>query len=159
MEGEFFSSWTDHHKRTDSSFFGLLKHHVRAVSDCFSSNILYLSVIAIAVLRFSLLLPLSELAIWRKERKITAEQNRQNPVVLQLFLFVKNWRHSCSSKRLTIGVVAGLAPLAEIEDGEIVFDASGNRLVHCSPDSSLNGKPHLMLWVFCLKGQSLTSLT
>jgi len=82
-----------------------------------------------------------------EEKKEKSQQNKtdKNPVVLQLFLFVKNWRHSCSSKRLTIGVVAGLAPLAEIEDGEIVFDASGNRLVHCSPDSSLNGKPHLML--------------
>lgn len=62
MEGEFFSSRTDHHKRTGSSFFGLFKHHVRAVSDYFSSNILYLSLITIAVLRFSLLLLLSELA-------------------------------------------------------------------------------------------------
>ena len=152
MKGEFFSGWTDHYKRTGSSSFGLLKYHVRlrAVSDCFSSNILYLSVITIAVLRS-----------WNmKKRKKNHSRTKQTKTQwFYNFLFVKNWRHSCSSKRLTIGVVAGLAPLAEIEDGEIVFDASGNRLVHCSPDSSLNGKPHLMLWVFCLKGQSLTSLT
>lgn len=80
----------------------------------------------------------------KRKKEITTKQTNKKPMALQLFLS-KNWRCSCTSKLWTIDVVAGLAPLAEIEDGEIVFDASGNQLVDCSPDSSLNGKPHLML--------------
>ncbi|KAK7103857.1 pecanex-like protein 1 isoform X2 [Littorina saxatilis] len=44
------------------------------------------------------------------------------------------------------GKVHGLAPLAEIEDGELVFDASGNQLEDCSPDSSLNDTGNSTTW-------------